>query len=91
MAVLYQCGKQSDQVDHTSCGSKSTGCVFIYNDLGLLQPFRFLCRELLEVINEFNDGLLFLALTEESLLQLVVGAAVARVSLYFIRVFLFKF
>lgn len=63
----------------------------IYDDLGLFQPFMFLCRELLEVINEFNDGLPFLALTEGSLLQPVAGATVARVSLYFIRVFLFKF
>ena len=44
-----------------------------YNGLGLYQHFRFSRRELLEVIDEFNDDLQYLVLTKGSSSALVGG------------------
>ena len=45
----------------------------MYDDLGLFQRFGFPRRELLEVIDEFNDGFQYLALAKRSLSALVGG------------------
>ena len=43
----------------------------VYDDLGFSQRFRFPHRELLEVTDEFNDDLQYLASTKRSLLPTV--------------------
>ena len=66
-----------------------------YDDLGLFQRFWFPRRELLEVIDEFNDDLQYLASTKRSSCALVGGRSCTCVvhctsqSLFFFFLFLF--